>query len=278
MQTGEATSRTELKERADRRPYGAGARPSSRRDALRQLTWLPLSTLGQPASSTVRALTFVLVHGGWHGGWCWKKVVPLLSAAGHRVFTPTLTGLGERAHLLSPQVNLDTHIEDIRAVLFYEDLTNVVLVGHSSGGMVLAGVAPLVAARLARVIYLDAFLPDDGTSLADYANATAARPGVTTIPPPGVAPRWGVSVPEDVAWMEARLGPMPAAVFTQKVRIREDITARVPHTYIRCTAPPQLSGAPARAQQRGFRYRELLGGGHDVMISRPRELAALLLE
>ena len=106
--------------------------------------------------------TFVLVHGAWHGGWCWKKVTPLLRAAGHEVYTPTLTGLGERAHLLTREVDLDTHIRDIINVLEYEELRDVILVGHSYAGMVIAGVADRVPARLAHLVYLDAFVPRDG--------------------------------------------------------------------------------------------------------------------
>jgi pimeloyl-ACP methyl ester carboxylesterase len=111
--------------------------------------------------------TFVLIHGAWHGGWCWKKLTPLLRAAGHEVYTPTLTGLADRAHLLSPQIGLNTHIADISALLEYEDLHNVILVGHSDGGMVITGVAEVAAQRLAHLVFLDAFVPQDGQSLFD---------------------------------------------------------------------------------------------------------------
>ena len=106
--------------------------------------------------------TFVLVHGAWHGGWCWSRVAPLLRGAGYPVFAPTLTGLGERLHLLTPQVDLDTHVRDITSLLDYEDLHNVILVGHSYGGMVISGVAETAGTRLAQLVYLDAFLPEDG--------------------------------------------------------------------------------------------------------------------
>src|SRR5713226_3159825 len=106
--------------------------------------------------------TFLLAHGGWVGGWYWGRVTPLLGAAGHRVFTPTLTGCGERAHLINPAIDLDTHIEDVVNVIQYEDLRDVVLVGHSYGGMVITGVAEHVAERLAHLCYLDAFVPEDG--------------------------------------------------------------------------------------------------------------------
>src|SRR5574340_886568 len=106
--------------------------------------------------------TFVLVHGGFHGGWCWKKVTPLLRAAGHEVYTPTLTGLGERVHLASPEIDLSTHIQDVVNVLEYEDLREVVLVGHSYGGMVIAGVADRAAPRVAHLVYFDALVAGDG--------------------------------------------------------------------------------------------------------------------
>ena len=115
---------------------------------------------------------FLLIHGAWHGGWCWKKVTPLLRAAGHEVCTPTLTGLGERAHLLSAEVTLDTHVQDVVGVLEYEDLRDVVLVGHSYGGMVITGVVDRAADRLAHLVYLDAFVPQDGQALADLVDST----------------------------------------------------------------------------------------------------------
>ncbi len=104
--------------------------------------------------------TFVLVHPAWFGGWCWKKVTPLLRAHAHDVFAPTLTGLGERAHLARPEVGLTTHVEDVLNLLKFEDLTGVILVGNSSGGMVITGVADQVPERIAHVVYLDAFVPN----------------------------------------------------------------------------------------------------------------------
>lgn len=114
--------------------------------------------------------TIVLIHGGWHGGWCWKKLAPLLRVAGHDVHAPTLTGLGERAHLLCPEITLSTHVQDIVALLKYEDLQGVVLVGHSYGGMVMTAVAEEVSERLAQLVYLDAFVPLDGQALGDLAD------------------------------------------------------------------------------------------------------------
>ena len=247
----------------------------SRRQLLAGLTVAPL--VATTAKLRAPSRTFVLVHGAWHGGWCWKKVIPMLASAGHRVLAPTLTGLGDRSHLLTPEVDLDTHIKDINAVFHYEDVHDAILVGHSYGGMVVAGVAPSVITRLAGVVYLDAFLPEDGKALQDYVALRAAE-GVWRLPPPGTPPRFGVKEAADVTWMEARLTDQPRRSMTQAVRIAADISARVPHTYILCTKANQFATAAERAKQRGFRYRELLSAGHDAMITQPSEVAKLLLE
>ena len=118
--------------------------------------------------------TFVLVHGAWHGGWCWAKLARLLRDAGHEVYTPTLTGLGERAHLARPEVDLETHIQDVVAVLEAEELRQVTLVGHSYGGMVISGVAARTSGRIGHLVYLDAFVPEAGKSLLDYVGERAA--------------------------------------------------------------------------------------------------------
>src|SRR3984957_20745503 len=109
--------------------------------------------------------TFVLVHGAWHGSWCWKRVRQALQAAGHNVFTPTLTGVADRSHLLSPDVNLDTHIDDVVNLIRWEELSDVVLCGHSYGGMVITGVADALSDRIRSLVYLDAFVPKDGEAL-----------------------------------------------------------------------------------------------------------------
>jgi pimeloyl-ACP methyl ester carboxylesterase len=173
---------------------------------------------GSPKNRAKRA-TFVLVHGAWHGGWCWKKVTPLLQAAGHELLTPTLTGLGERVHPLGPHVDLSTHVQDIAAVLEYEDLHNVVLVGHSYGGMVIAGAAERARGRLAHLVYLDAFLPEAGKALKDYAPLPPTREDGWRVPPPGPPSASGVTDERDVAWMTPRLGDHPHKTFTQPAQL-----------------------------------------------------------
>src|SRR3954471_5708155 len=180
----------------------------SRRRILTALgaTSLDAMVQSRPVSAQSKAMTFLLVHGAWHGGWCWRKLTPLLRAAGHQVLTPTLTGLGDRAHLLSAEVDLTTHIQDVSAVLEYEDLRDVVLVGHSYAGMVIAGVAEKARARLEQLVYLDAFLPEDGKAVKDFAPLNPTRDDGWRVPVPGAPPRFGVTDNRDVLWMEARLG------------------------------------------------------------------------
>jgi pimeloyl-ACP methyl ester carboxylesterase len=256
---------------------------SSQRISRRQLLAvgaiapLGLVSKGAAAPTSEKQATFVLVHGAWHGGWCWKKLTPLLQAAGHPVVTPTLTGMGERSHLLAPEIDLDAHIQDITAVLEYEDLREVVLLGHSYGGMVIAGVANKAGAHLAHLVYLDAFLPENGKALKDYAPVPPTRDDGWRIPPPGPPGAFDVTDERDVAWVTPRLGDQPLKTFTQPVRLSADENSALPQTFIQCTQAPFFAEAAARARRQGFQYRELFSAGHDAMITRPTELAKILL-
>jgi pimeloyl-ACP methyl ester carboxylesterase len=228
--------------------------------------------------------TFVLVHGSWAGGWYWKKLTPLLRAAGHDVFTPTLTGLGERAHLLTPDVGLDTHIRDITNVLRYEDLRDVLLVGHAYGGMVISGVADVCTDRLVHLIYLDARIPTDGQAYKDLFTqeewAARSQEAATAgegwrVPPPmleSLVPAYGA---EDAQWMVERLTPHPIKAFEQPVRLTNQAADAIPRTYIRCTGM-RATGQPLAARP-GWRYREL-AAPHSGMVAAPKELAELLFE
>lgn len=251
----------------------------ARRTMLSAGALAPLALLGySPAGSQLAGdpRPFVLVHGAWHGGWCWKKLTPLLTGAGRRVSTPTLTGLGERSHLLTPEVDLDMHILDVAAVLEYEDLSNVVLVGHSYGGMVISGVADVAGSRIAHLVYLDAFLPENGKALSDYAPLPPTREDGWRVPPPSGAEGFGVTEEEDIAWVQSRLGDQPLRTLTQPVV--SAAAARIPSTFIQCSEAPFFAEAGERARARGFRYYALPSAGHDAMITQPRELAAILLE
>jgi pimeloyl-ACP methyl ester carboxylesterase len=164
---------------------------------------------------------FVLVHGAWHGGWCWREVANLLRDDGHRVFTPTLTGLGERAHLLSESVNLDTHIQDIIGVLECEELDDTVLVGHSYGGMPVTGAADALPSRISALVYLDALTPSDGDSVLSVSEIDTAQLGIQSdsneIPPPD-AGAFGLNG-ELAKWAERQLTPQPLLCATQPIRL-----------------------------------------------------------
>ncbi|HEY3190963.1 MAG TPA: alpha/beta hydrolase family protein [Solirubrobacteraceae bacterium] len=229
--------------------------------------------------------TFVLVHGAWHGGWCWRRVAAPLRAAGHEVHAPTLTGLGERAHLLGRHVDLATHVQDVAQLLFYEDLREVVLVGHSYGGMVIAGVAERAPERLAQLVYLDAFVPLDGRSMLDLFPARARAETLERArvegdgwrsPPRDEAEPFGVVDPADAAWVRSRLTAHPVATWTQPLRLSSRAAAGLPRTFVECTATRWFGQYAARARSEpGWAYREL-PTGHDAMITMPRELADLL--
>lgn len=251
----------------------------SRRALLAAAALSPLGMhIDLAAMTRVSPLTFVLVHGGWHGGWCWKTVAPLLREKGHVVYTPTLTGLGERSHLLNPDIGLDTHVRDVAATLEYEDLQDVVMVGHSYGGMVVSGVAASDASvRLAHLIYLDAFLPEPGKAVQDYAPVPPAKPDGWRVPPPGSARQFGVSDADEAAWVSSRLGDQPRLSFTQPVPTNDTSTLAVRRTFLRCTDTPWFSEAAERAKRLGFDYHELRTGGHDAMLSVPVALASLLI-
>ena len=231
--------------------------------------------------------TYMLVHGGGHGGWCYQKLAGLLRRAGHEVYTPTLTGLGERAHLLHPGIDLETHIADVVAVLTYEDLHDVILVGHSYGGMVITGVADRAADRLRELVYLDAAHPRDGESLAvvaprqmepTYAGARIVD-GVELVmfPTPGMARFFGITDPGDIAWTDTKLTPHPWKCFAQPLRLHNGDTARnLPRTNINCT--PSLVNSPddARARQLDGDRNFEIDTGHDLMITEPDAVAAML--
>ena len=255
----------------------------TRRKILTSFSLLPFAGLAATDySSTEKSFVFVLVHGAWHGGWCWKKVKILLEKQGHSVYTPTLTGLGERSHLLNEEIGLDTHIQDIVSVLEYEDLKNVVLVGHSYGGMVITGVAGRVADRLSRLIYLDAFLPENGKALKDYLprnnseNNQSQQNRDWKVPPRSTAAEFGVKEKEDIEWTEKRLGPQSAKTFVQPVTIEKPIPDSLKKFYIRLTDDsPWFIEAAEKAGANGFKTITYLGGGHDAMISQPEKMAEI---
>jgi pimeloyl-ACP methyl ester carboxylesterase len=226
----------------------------------------------------------VLVHGAWYGGWCWKKLTPLLVQAGHAVYAPTLTGLGERAHLSRPGIDLELHVQDVLALLEAEDLNDVTLVGHSYGGFVIGAVAQRAQRRLKQLIYLDAFVPEAGQRVIDYllpldrrqaiVKAGEASGYVAPIPPQA----HGVTDAQDIAWITPRLARQPFATFTQPMPAEGD--APLPRSYIACAQSASGSFGPFAARFKNdpaWRLREL-ATGHNVMIIVPQLLAHTLLE
>jgi pimeloyl-ACP methyl ester carboxylesterase len=229
---------------------------------------------------------FVLVHGAWHGGWCWRRVAWLLRDAGHEVFTPTLTGFGERAHLLSADVGPDTLVQDVVGTLQHEELSDVVLVGHSFGALVALAVAEQVPDRIRRIVLLDGLVVEPGEAgfaglpprSADARTAAAEATGGIAFPPPAGA-AFGLADPEDIAWVDRRLTPHPLRTYAEPFPLRAPLGAGLPVTYISCTDPayPAVHSAHAIARREGWAFREL-PTGHDAMISAPAATAELLVE
>jgi pimeloyl-ACP methyl ester carboxylesterase len=232
----------------------------------------------------MRTVKYVLVSGAWHGGWCWERVAPLLRAAGHEVHTPTLTGVSDRAHTLTPQVGLSTHVEDVVRLLDTYDLTDVCLVGHSYAGQVVAGVAQLRPQRLARRVHLDGFVPEDGEAAIDLLPAEVARhyhesvrdAGFGWLIPTRSLTTLGVTDKADIAWLTPRLTPHPWLAYTEPVRTGP-AAAAVPARYLDCTDWLGVFAPHAeRARKLGWDVRSL-AAGHEAMVTAPREVASLLL-
>lgn len=231
--------------------------------------------------------TYVLVHGGGHGGWCYQPVARIIRSRGHEVYTPTLTGLGEREHLLSADVDLDMHITDVVKVLQFEDLRDVILVGHSYGGMVITGVADRATDRIGHLVYLDAATPKNGQALVDVSGPVlhAARKsgrvvdGMELVLYPGEDPMsfFGVTDPEQIAWMKPKLTPHPWKCFEQKLRLGDEAAVgRIPQSHIVCTASLPVRNVPELKERSEGRFWEI-DTGHDLMISEPEAVAEMLL-
>jgi pimeloyl-ACP methyl ester carboxylesterase len=240
--------------------------------------------LEMPSEATKH--TFVLVHGAWHGGWCWRRVSDLLTARGHEVFAPTLTGVGERAHLLSLAIGLDTHIADIVNVFEFEGIRDAVLVGHSYGGMVVTGVAERLPGRIKSIVYLDAFVPADNQSMLDIVSEerrkqlgeAAAKSGGLSVPPIPAAV-FNVNA-VDQAWVDSKCTVHPFKTMTDKVRTTGARERTAKKAYVRAADYPspyfsmiydKLNADPAwRAYA--------LPCGHDVMVDMPERLTEILEE
>lgn len=226
--------------------------------------------------------TFVLVHGAWHGAWCWRRVADLLTKAGHRVFAPTLTGLGERSHLASAGINLSTHVTDVVNVLKWERLNDVVLAGHSYGGFVISGVAEKMEDAIASMVFVDAFVPENGDSMMTSASPATrdrieevVRKGETMVPPVPAAV-FHVNA-KDRAWVDALCHPL--ATFQEKAELtgaRERVAKKV---YVRAKgyASPSFDAALAKVRAMPSWSVFELACGHDIMVDMPERLAEILL-
>ena len=230
--------------------------------------------------------TYVLVHGAYHGGWCWKDVARRLRGLGHDVYTPTLTGLGERAHLIAISPTLEMFITDVAQVIAYEDLQDVVLVGHSFAGSVVAGVADRMPERLQHLVFFDAQVLQSGESAFDralpevvgsYRAAARASSGGLSVPA-GDPARFGIADPGTLDWIKTKLTPQPYQTYRDKLQLTHPLRNGVPATYIACTAPMNPPTASSRERVKampGWTYLEL-AAGHDAMLTAPAELTAML--
>lgn len=236
--------------------------------------------------------SFVLVHGAWHGGWCWRDVVSTLTQQGHRVLAPTLTGLGERAHLLSPQITLETHIQDVMGVIEAEELNDVILVGHSYAGMLVTGVTDRMSERLRHLVYLDAVVPKPGEAWSStHAEAVKRlRLGAARQDPQFAFPAPDPSMfglhNEGYEWVKRRQTPHPAQPYLDTLDFDPRRVASVPRTFVNCTEPPLATIEVSRTRVRspdfwdgawlpGSQILEMQTG-HDPMVSEPKALAAIL--
>ncbi len=230
--------------------------------------------------------SFLLVHGAWHGGWSWRRVRQALKRRGHRVLTPTMTGVGERRHLLSANLTLDTMVQDIANVLRFEDLADVVLVGHSFAGPVISGVAEELRARIRQLIYLDAALLEDGESMfdcmppevaAERRRLAAESDGGLSLPVPT---RRDLGILDDEHWdcLARHLTPHPLSTYKSPLSLKRPPGEGLPCSYIVCTDPlyPPLAWSRKRAERYGWPLHTI-ETGHDAMVSAPEPLSTLLM-
>jgi len=228
--------------------------------------------------------TFLVCHGAWSAGWAWKKMHPLMAAAGHRLVSPTYTGLGEREHLANPSIDLETHVQDILNVIRYEDLRDIALIGHSYGGMVASGVADRAREAVAQLIYLDAFVPGDGQCLLDFLAESErrrmlglAKSGDGWRVPPNPTPP--DTPPADVEWLSELRVHHPIKCFEMKLKLHGELT--LPRSYIYATraAPLDTFGQFARRAKTepGWRYYEI-DASHSPHVTAPEALMTVLEE
>lgn len=229
--------------------------------------------------------TFVLVHGAWHGGWCWQDVENNLEKKDYKVYSPTLTGLGERKHLINEKVNIDTHINDIVNLIEMEDLHDVYLVGHSYAGAVIAGVADRIPERLHKLIFLDAMLVENGQSPISMQPDPVRKVQMENIRKkenfePFAVSLFGITNAKQVQWVEARVTPQPFGTFAQTLRLKNVYGNGLPLVYIACTDPQlpimkEMADKVKVDKSLNWKYLEI-ATGHDAMLTEPAKLSEML--
>ncbi|WP_232786558.1 alpha/beta fold hydrolase [Achromobacter sp. DH1f] len=264
-----------------------------RRNLLKLAAGLPAlaaapAIAAQPQAA--HAKTYVLAHGSWHGGWCWRPVADRLQAAGHRVYAPSFTGMGDRAHLLNPAITIDTFVEDLVQVIQSEELNDVILVGHSFGGIPISGVADRIPDRLAHLVYFDSIVLQSGQNAfsvypkgdadARIAAASKATNGLAVPIPDPLPAAWGFKPGSaDEAWVKRRLTAHPLASYTTPLTLKHPIGNGRPRTYIHCTQPelPVLEESRKLVKsQPGWNWVDI-AAPHEAHITHPALLADLLL-
>lgn len=224
---------------------------------------------------TATSKTFLIVHGAWTGSWSWERVVQRLHVLGHRAYAPTLTGLGERKHLTGPDVTLDTHIDDIVNEALFKDLDDITLVAHSYGGIVGVGVAERIADRISAIVFVEAIIPEDGTSFADLMPYWDFSEPM--IPPPPSSPGDYIRE-EDRLWADRKATRQPTGTFTQKLRVTGAYERIPKKTYILATRWDGFSKTATKHRDTpGWTVREI-ATGHDAAIDAPDQLARMLVE
>lgn len=247
-----------------------------------------MACAGAQQAKTPEKKPLVLVHGAWHGGWSWERMNPILANAGYKVFAPSLTGMGELASAANPDVGLNTHIQDILNLLQKENLRNVVLVGHSYAGMVIAGVAEKAPERISHLVFLDAFVPKDGQSLLDIVGpqgAAGIRQGAKAVGEGWKVPsfpveRFGIKSQADVDFVKPKLVPQPLKTFEDKVSLSNPAAAGLPRTFIYLSNPAMgtFDGYAKMAKESSsWGYYEI-ATGHDAMVLEPQKLSEILIQ
>lgn len=233
---------------------------------------------------------FVLVHGGLFGGWCWAKVAPKLRSEGHEVYTPTLTGFGERSHLLNRDIGLNTHVDDVKNVILFEDLHDVILTGHSYSGMVIGSVADRIPDRIGHLAFIDAFIPENGKSMTDIQINSSRElfnkivneegDGWLLKPLSPDSDTLGVIEQDDIRWLKSKLTPLPYKTLIDPATITNPEAEKIPRTYIYCTdksAPDSFKAFAQRTKSNpSWRYREV-HTGHSAMVTAPQKVSDELL-